>query len=74
MRVGLGAAVVVATSVAAISLLHLGIGSPNTWATLAAVLAVLAAVTSAWTSQRVVELQEDALEPSPVPLLDLRSR
>jgi hypothetical protein len=44
------------------------------WATIAAVLAVVAAVCSAWTSQRVLELQEDAQQPNPTPELDLRSR
>jgi hypothetical protein len=37
-------------------------------------LAVVAAVFSAWTSQRVIELQEDAMAPNPVPRLDMRSR
>ena len=37
-------------------------------------LAVLAAAASAWTSQRVVELQEDSLEPNPVLSIDMRSR
>jgi hypothetical protein len=63
-----------AVGVAAAALLKLGAADPTTWATLAAVLAVLAAVSSAWTSQRIIELQEDALEPSPAPAYDLRSR
>lgn len=49
---------------------QLGLKDQTTWATVAAVLAVVAAVTSAWTSQRVVELQEDALEPVVVPSID----
>lgn len=74
VRVGLSVAVLVAAGVAVAALLKLGPADPTTWATLAAVLAVLAAVSSAWTSQRVVELQEDAIEPNPVPAFDLRSR
>jgi len=55
-------------------LYRLGGNDPTAWATVSAVLAVLAALTSAWTSQRVVELQEDALRPNPDPWLDMRSR
>ncbi|MBI4219437.1 MAG: hypothetical protein HY682_04775 [Chloroflexi bacterium] len=74
IRIGLGAAALVAVAVAGGALNTLGPADPTTWATLAAVLAVLAAVTSAWTSQRVVELQEDVIESNPVPTFDLRSR
>ena len=44
------------------------------WATLAAALAVLAAIASAWTSQRQLELQEDAVQPALLPSIDVRSR
>ena len=71
---GLSGAVLVSVSVAVAALLKLGPGDPTAWATLAAVLAVLAAVSSAWTSQRVVELQEDAIAANPMPAFDLRSR
>jgi hypothetical protein len=57
-----------------ISIRQLGIENPSAWATVAAALAVIAAVASAWTSQRILELQEDEQEPNPVPLIDLRSR
>jgi hypothetical protein len=40
----------------------------------AAVLAVIAAVVSAWTGQRVVELQEDALKPNIQLTFDAHSR
>lgn len=63
-----------ALGVAAVSVLKLGLIDPSAWATVAAALAVVAAVASAWTSQRVLELQEDAQEPNPVPIIDLRSR
>ncbi len=74
VRVGLGVAVLIAVGVAAAAVFKLGVADATTWATLAAVLAVIAAVSSAWTSQRVVELQEDAIEPNPTPAFDLRSR
>lgn len=63
-----------ALTVAAVSLWKLGLTDPSGWATVAAALAVIAAVASAWTSQRVLELQEDASEPNPVPIIDVRSR
>jgi|SRR5262245_29117042 len=43
-----------------ISLWRLGPTDSSAWATVAAALAVIAAVASAWTGQRVLELQEDA--------------
>ncbi|MGI8772546.1 MAG: hypothetical protein ACR2JE_14065 [Acidobacteriaceae bacterium] len=46
----------------------------ETWATLTAVLAVLAAVISAWPSLRVLEMQEDASRPRPTPYFDITSR
>jgi hypothetical protein len=73
-RIVLGTAILVALAVAVISVRALGTADPVVWATLAAVLAVIAAVVSAWTGQRVLELQEDAQRPNPVPVIDLRSR
>ena len=74
VRGALTAATVVAIAVGVAALLQLGGRDPTSWATVAAVLAVLAAVASAWTSQRVVELQEDSLEPILVASVDMRSR
>jgi hypothetical protein len=54
--------------------LLLGPKSKETWATLTAVLAVIAAVISAWPSLRVLEIQEDATRPSPTPHFDITSR
>jgi hypothetical protein len=62
------AAIVLAT------FLLLGPKSKETWATLTAVLAVIAAVISAWPSLRVLEIQEDATRPCPTPHFDLTSR
>lgn len=54
--------------------LLLGAKSKETWATLTAVLAVIAAVISAWQSLRVFEIQEDATRPCPTPYFDVTSR
>jgi hypothetical protein len=48
--------------------------SATAWSAVAAALAVVAAIVSAWTSQRLVELQEDALEPNLLVTIDGRSR
>jgi hypothetical protein len=65
---------IVAVSVAIIALRQQGGNNIAAWSAVSAALAVVAAVIAAWTSQRVVELQEDALAPNPVPWLDMRSR
>jgi hypothetical protein len=74
IRAGVALGVVVAVAVALVALTELGGTDPATWATLAAALAVIAALTSAWTGQRMVELHEDAAQPNPVPSIDLLSR
>lgn len=73
-RLLLGTSILIAFAVALASLSTQGLAEPSAWATVAAAFAVIAAVLSAWTSQRVLELQEDSLEPNPVPIIDLRSR
>jgi hypothetical protein len=74
VRFVLGAAMLVAVAVAGVAVANLGPADATAWATVAAALAVVAAVASGWTGQRVLELQEDAQEPNPVPVIDLRSR
>lgn len=74
IRIALAIATVASVVICAMALRGLGPSNPAAWATVAAALAVLAAVASAWTSQRVLEIQEDALQPNPVPAIDLRSR
>lgn len=46
----------------------------ETWATITGLLAVIAAVISAWPALRVLELQEDSSRPRPTPYFDLSSR
>ena len=70
----MAAAVVLATAVGSLGLRQLGGLDPTAWATLAAVLAVVAATVSAWTGQRLVELQEDALAPNVQIAFDARRR
>lgn len=74
VKVLLALAGFIAIAVVILGLQQQGGNNPAAWATLSAALAVIAAVVSAWTGQRVVELQEDALAPNPVPWIDLRSR
>ncbi|MBK8908527.1 MAG: hypothetical protein IPM60_11670 [Rhodospirillales bacterium] len=70
MTVAFGAALVVP----AVALIVHGPDKPETWATAAAGLAVITSVISAWSSRRVVELQEDAQKPNPYPAFDFTSR
>lgn len=74
VRATLVAASVLSVVICAVALRKQGLADSAAWATVAAALAVLAAVASAWTSQRVLEMQEDALEPSLLVAIDLRSR
>jgi hypothetical protein len=65
---------VLTAAIGLVSFLLLGPKSKETWATLTAVLAVIAAVISAWPSLRVLEIQEDATRPCPMPYFDITSR
>jgi hypothetical protein len=67
-------AVVFTAAIVLVAVLLLGPKSKETWATLTAALAVIAAVISAWPSLRVLEIQEDATRPSPTPYFDFTSR
>jgi hypothetical protein len=74
LRATLMAASLLSVVICGVALRKQGLVDPAAWATVAAALAVLAAVTSAWTGQRVLEMQEDALEPNLLPAIDVRSR
>ena len=67
-------AVVFTAAIVLVAVLLLGPKSKETWATLTAAPAVIAAVISAWPSLRVLEIQEDATRPSPTPYFDFTSR
>ena len=66
--------VVFTTAVALAVFLLVGPKSKETWATLTAVLALIAAVVAAWPSLRVLEIQENATRPYPAPYFDVDSR
>ena len=63
-----------AEAVSVVAVVNRGGNAPEAWATIAASLAVVAALTSAWTSQRLLEIQEAALQPDLEPRIDAHSR
>lgn len=65
---------VLSLAICVVVLRRQGLVDPGGWATVAAALAVLAAMISAWASQRQLEIQEDAAQPAVLLALDLRSR
>lgn len=74
IRILLGLVLVAAVVLAVVLLLGLKETETVMWATLTAVLAVVAAVISAWQSLRILEIQEDATRPCPTPYFDITSR
>jgi len=68
----LGIVLVVCVTLAAFLLY--GPKEKETWSTLAALLAVTAAVIAVLPALRVLEIQEDSLRPRPTPYFDLTSR
>lgn len=73
-RVFLGLTLLLTFATAAFSLQGIAAGQKEAWATLAASLAVVTSMVSAWGAQRVVELEEQKLEPYPYPQFDATSR
>ncbi len=73
-RIFLGLSLILALVVAGLSLTVLDSPTAPAWATLAAALAVVTSMISAWGAQRVVELEEDRLQPYPYPHFDATSR
>jgi hypothetical protein len=55
-------------------LIHLRAIGSDAWAAITGLLAVLTAIISAFPALRVLELQEDALQPCPTPYFDVSSR
>jgi hypothetical protein len=74
IRIGLIVAILVSTAVIAAAFRYLGPRAGETWAVVAAALAVITSVVSSWTGQRVLELQEDSQRPYPYPTIDTTSR
>jgi hypothetical protein len=73
-RIFLGLTLLLAIGAAFLSINAAIDGKNEAWATLAAALAVVTSMVSAWGAQRVVELEEDKLMPFPYPQLDVTSR
>ena len=66
--------VIAATCLALAAYLLHGPKEKETWATLAGLLAVVAAAIAVLPALRVLEIQEDVLRPRPIPHFDLSSR
>jgi hypothetical protein len=73
-RIGLILAFSIAIIAITASLVFAGVQSGEAWATVAASLAVITSVFSSWSSQRVLELSEDAQKPYLYPSIDLKGR
>jgi hypothetical protein len=73
-RTILAAAFLLAAAVSLSVIVFRGPDKPETWTVVAASLAVLTSVISTWSSRRILELQEDAQKPNPVPAFDMMSK
>jgi hypothetical protein len=73
-RFALAVAFAAALAMPIIAFIVRGPDNPETWTFAAASLAVVTSIIAAWSSLRVVELQEDAQKPNPYPAFDFTSR
>ena len=73
-RIFLGFTLLLAIGTGYFSLQGILAGQKEAWATLAAALAVITSMVSAWGAQRVVELEEARMSPYPYPQFDTKSR
>lgn len=73
-RLFLAASLLISIWVAVFAVNEKGYSEPETWAVIAAVLAVITAAFSSWSAQKSLELQEDALKAYPYPFIDIKSR
>jgi hypothetical protein len=74
VRIILLGAFVFSAFVALAVVMLMGLQEKETWAIIAALLAVLTSILSAWTAQTALELQEDEKLPNPLVSFDLTSR
>jgi hypothetical protein len=65
---------IVAIAAIIVPLYLLGIHASETWAVVAAALAVITSILSSWLALRVLEIQQDEKRPYPYPSIDVRSR
>lgn len=73
-RIFLGLTLLLAIGTGYASLQGITAGKNEAWATLAAALAVITSMVSAWGAQRVMELEEARMSPYPYPQFDTKSR
>lgn len=74
VRAILIAALVISIGAICVPFWLFGYGKVEVWNTVAASLAVVTAIISAWTMQTLFERQEEAQRPYPYPILDVYSR
>lgn len=74
IRVSLTIVLLVSVIVVVLSVNVLDSKDKEPWAVIAAALAVITSVVSAWNAQRLLEIQQDALLPNPIPSIDVTSR
>lgn len=74
IRILLVCAFIIAVITIVVPLIFAGVRSSEAWAAVAASLAVITSVFSSWSSQRVLELSEDAQKPCLSLSIDLKSR
>jgi hypothetical protein len=74
VRCFLIAIALIATAVIVVAIRSLGIGAKEAWATIAASLAVVVSVLSAWSTRSLLQLQEHEREPYVYPSIDVESR
>ena len=74
VRIALLIALCASIAIPTIAFFVRGFDKPETWTVAAAALAVITSIVSAWSSRRVVELQEDSQRPNPYPAFDCTSR
>jgi hypothetical protein len=73
-RVTLAAALILAAAIPILAFILRGYDKAETWTVTAGALAVITSVISTWSSRRVLELQEDAQKPKPIPAFDMTSK
>jgi hypothetical protein len=67
-------ATIIAIAAIIMPLYILGTKASETWAVIAAALAVITSVLTSWFALRVLEIQQDEKKPYPYPSIDVRSR
>jgi len=74
IRVSLAMVLLISVVVVLVSINALDSKDKAPWAAIAGALAVITSVVSAWSAQRLLEIQQDTLLPDPTPSIDVTSR